>query len=283
MALNFDSLFIPPVKYDSKIGIIYLYELRETDLDTWRKNHQSKPIDRIRLILPGIASFVEARSFTDPRPPLPSEKIEQISNMELDCIADLYTKTYFSKQHTTGNSQGSELNQHESLVTILDRKIRDRVQVRAHESLALFDKLRKSSNSLGNTIINYEHLAKADRLRHTGDRAQELEMVKITAEMTSKSAITLKNLADASVTLLEQMEQRDRKTDEFTKRQLSIAVWSVGISAALALVSLLFSIYISHQDNLSQNDEDRWRQLLLEAVQKDNKSSTRFQFGRKHD
>jgi hypothetical protein len=283
MALNFDSLFIPPVKYDSKIGIIYLYQLRQTDLDTWRNNHQSKPIDRIRLILPGIASFVEARSFTDPRPPLPSEETKQISNMELDDIADLYAKTYFSKQHATGNSQGSEQNQHESPVTLLDRQIRDRVQVRAHESLALFDKLRKSSNSLGNAIINYEHLAKADNLRRIGVRAHELEMMKITAEMTSKSAITLKDLADASVTLLEQMEQRDRKTDEFTKRQISIAVWSVGISAALALISLLFSIFISHQDILSQNDEDRWRQLLLEAVQKDNMSRTRLQFGPKHD
>ena len=49
--------------------------------------------------------------------------------------------------------------------------------------------------------------------------------------MTAESAKTLKDLAEAATTLMEQMDERDRRTDQSTRKQITIAVWSVVASA----------------------------------------------------
>ena len=166
---------------------------------------------------------------------------------------------------------------------------------RAHQdsilgsSRGLFDQLRKSYTELGSTVKEFEtisrptlepslsraHLEINDQLaEHTAhmarERAEELEMVRLTGKMTAESAKTLKDLAEAATTLMEQMDNRDRRADQSTRKQITIAVWSVGITAVLALVSLIVSSLAYHQDRNRSTSGDQWQAKLLTAIEEGN-------------
>ena len=102
------------------------------------------------------------------------------------------------------------------------------------------------------------------------ERAEEMELTRLTGQMTAESAKTLKDLAEAATTLMEQMDERDRRTDQSTRTQITIAVWSVGISAVLALFALIVSGFAYVQDRDSSSSEDQWQVKLLTAVEQGN-------------
>ena len=106
--------------------------------------------------------------------------------------------------------------------------------------------------------------------RQARERAEELQMVRLTGKMTAESAETLKSLAEAATTLLEQLDQRDRKNDGVTRRQITIAVWSVGVSAALALLALVMSAFSYLQDRNNGESEGKWQTELLNLVKESN-------------
>ena len=179
---------------------------------------------------------------------------------------------------------------HESLLGS-NRGLFDQVQ----KSTSLFDQVRKSTSALGSTLSAYEELTKFSkpapleiqpiRTDHfdalnrqmvqqaherVKERAEEMELTRLTGQMTAESAKTLKDLAEAATTLMEQMDERDRRTDQSTRKQITIAVWSVGISAVLALFALIVSGFAYVQDRDSSSSEDQWQVKLLTAVEQGN-------------
>lgn len=171
------------------------------------------------------------------------------------------------------------------------RGLFDQVQ----KSASLFDQVRKSTSALGSTLSAYEELTKftkpapleiqpirtdyfdalnrqmAQQARERAEeRAEEMEMTRLTGQMTAESAKTLKDLAEAATTLMEQMDERDRRTDQSTRKQITIAVWSVGISAVLALFALIVSglAYFQDRDNITSGDQ--WQAKLLTAIEQNN-------------
>ena len=162
---------------------------------------------------------------------------------------------------------------HESILGS-SRGLFDQVQ----KSASLFDQVRKSTSALGSTLSAYEELTKftkpapleiqpihtdhfdalnrqmAQQARERAEeRAEEMELTRLTGKMTAESAKTLKDLAEAATTLMEQMDERDRRTDQSTRKQITIAVWSVGISAVLALFALIVSGFAYVQDRDSSS------------------------------
>ena len=95
-------------------------------------------------------------------------------------------------------------------------------------------------------------------------------MTRLTGKMTAESAQTLKDLAEAATTLMEQMDERDRRADQSTRKQITIAVWSVGISAVLALFALIVSGFAYVQDRGSSSSEEQWQVKLLAAIEQGN-------------
>lgn len=79
-----------------------------------------------------------------------------------------------------------------------------------------------------------------------------------------------KDLAEAATTLMEQMDERDRRADQSTRKQITIAVWSVGISAVLALFALIVSGFAYVQDRGSSSSEEQWQVKLLAAIEQGN-------------
>ncbi|MBS0577555.1 MAG: hypothetical protein JSS45_14235, partial [Proteobacteria bacterium] len=115
---------------------------------------------------------------------------------------------------------------HESILGS-SRGLFDQVQ----KSASLFDQVRKSTSALGSTLSAYEELTKftkpapleiqpihtdhfdalnrqmAQQARERAEeRAEEMELTRLTGKMTAESAKTLKDLAEAATTLMEQMD-----------------------------------------------------------------------------
>ncbi len=85
---------------------------------------------------------------------------------------------------------------------------------------SIFDQVRKSSSALGSTLSAFDQLTKSAApveirapgmdhfhamneqfVRQARERAEELEMVRLTEKMTAESAKTLKDLAEAATVL----------------------------------------------------------------------------------
>ena len=150
----------------------------------------------------------------------------------------------------------------------------------------MFAKVRSSAAALGETLGEFEALeSSAPRLemrtpdlsdtfremqefhrRQALERAEELQMVRLTGRMTAESARTLKDLAEAATELLDKWGERDEKADRATRKQLNIAVFSVVVSAVLALVAVIMSGLGLRQDGINNAAAERSQAELISAV-----------------
>lgn len=166
-----------------------------------------------------------------------------------------------------------------------------------HETLLgsssdLLDQVRKSTSALSSTLSAFEKLTKppivtslniqpvqtnhlntmgdllAQQARERADeRAEEMELTRLTGQMTADSARALKDLVDAATTMMEQMDKRDRKTDQSTRTQINIAVGSVVSSAVFALVAAILAGLSYSQDRHNNTAGDQWQTKVLAAIE----------------
>ncbi len=300
--LNLDQFFKPATSLQTSLGTLYLYHLRASDLDTLRKLPEGDPFARIREFLPAVASLSETKGFKDERLPLSTKEISRLSNNELNSIAERYVEKMLHSSRPDNSPQRPKREEGELATVYLDRLLTDEAAVESQQlrelqdkmkmlasTNSIFDGVRASTSTLGTTLNEYDQLIKRIALteplaqrhdsfnainehhdRQIRERAEELEMVRLTGQMTAQSAQTLKDLAEAATVLLEQMETRDKKTDEATHKQIKIAVWAVAVSAVLAVVSLFVSGFSYFQDKDNNESGDLWQRELLETLREAN-------------
>jgi hypothetical protein len=295
--LNLDLLFGPATIVPTSVGTLYLYGLRTSDLSALKSLPGEEPIVRIRAFLPHIASLVEAKAFKDERPPLANEDVDRLSDAEVEHVAEVYAAMLLRGPRVDGEEAAKpERENTESAVAYLDRLLKHEAQEQSQQlrrmrekmlasTSSIFDQVRKSASALGSTLSAFDQLTKSaapveirtpsmdhfhalneHAARQARERAEELEMIRLTGKMTAESAKTLKDLAEAATVLLEQLDERDKKADRSTRKQITIAVWSVGISAVLALFALIVSglAYVQDKDNNAVGD--RWQSELIAVV-----------------
>lgn len=296
--LNLDLLFRPATAVPTSVGTLYLYGLRTSDLSAMESLSDDEPIARIRAFLPHVASLVEAKGFKDERPPLPTEDVDRLSDAELEHLAEVYAAALLhGTRIDRDKSAEPEREAAEPAIEYLNRLLKHHAQEQAQQlrrmrekmlasTSSIFDQVRKSSSALGSTLSAFDQLTKSAApveirapsmdhfhamneqfARQVRERAEELEMVRLTGKMTAESAKTLKDLAEAATVLLEQLDERDNKADKSTRKQITIAVWSVGVSAVLAVFALIFSGLAYFQDKANNAAGDTWQAELLTAVQ----------------
>jgi hypothetical protein len=301
--LNLDQLFGPVTQVPTSVGSLYLYGLRVSDLSTFATLSGEEPIVRIRSLLPHIASLTNAQGFKDERPPLTTEEVDRLADVEVEKLAEAYAEMLLRGPRVVNDKEKAKPAREpgESATAYLDRLLKHEVQEqrqqigRMREQLpastsSIFEQVRKSTSSLGSTLSDFHNLTRSakppevivprmDHLhamqehaaRQARERAEELEMVRLTGKMTAESAQTLKDLAEAATVLLEQMDERDKKADQSTRKQFTIAVWSVAISAALALLALIVSGLAYYQDKDNNAAGDKWQSDLIAAVRDGNR------------
>lgn len=311
IAFNPEPLFEPVRKVPTAVGTIYLYELSLSDIIAFSSLSGRNPIERIRSFLPHIASLVEAEGSKDERPPLTTEEVGQLSDVEVEKIASTYAEVLNCEPRVADDRGANKLVREsgESATAYLDRRMKQNAQELFQKpggisgkistpASKLFDHVRKSASVLGGVLNAYEKSTRIevptvpdiepmpavdfgalDRLgsERARMRAQESaerlelarearELARETRDVTAASGRMLKDLVEAAATLMEQMEERDKKSDQSMRKQLSIAVWSVGVSAVLALLSLVVSGLAYFQDRDNNISGDKWQEELIAAV-----------------
>jgi hypothetical protein len=295
--LNLDLLVRPVASVPTSIGTLFLYNLRESDVSAIEDLTETEPIDRVRAYLPFVASLSKIQRFKEHRPPLTSDEVDRLPDSEIELIAETYS-TLLLKRSAGGNDaeEKPQRRSSEDASAYLDRLLKSEIEDqhlqlgKARETVfastrRIFDPVRESSSTLGSTISAFEQLVKGSIPKHVSvpntdyfnpfpeplvrqmrERAEELEMVRLTGKMTAESAKTLKALAEAATILLEQLNERDKKADKSTRNQITVAVWSVGISAFLASIALAVSSFAYYQDKTNNESSDRWQSELISAV-----------------
>jgi len=303
--LNLDLLFGPVKHVPTSIGTLHLYGLRVSDMSAFTSLSGSDATSRVRSFLPHIASLTEAKGFKDERPPLTAEEVDRLSVADLENIAEAYAAMLVGRPRSKDDVETAkpERESGEPVTSYLDRLLKHEAEEqsqqlrRMHEKMlastsSIFDQVRKSSSALGSTLSAFDQLTKSATpveirapsmdhfhamneqfARQARERAEELEMVRLTGKMTAESAKTLKDLAEAATVLLEQLDSRDKKADESTRKQIAIAVWSVGVSAVIAVVALVVSAAAYIQDQRNGASGDKFQADLLEAIKDGNRQT----------
>lgn len=298
--LNLDLLFRPATAVSTSVGTLYLYGPRAFDLVSLESLPSGEPIARIRAFLPQIASQAETNGVSDKRPPLATELVEQLSDAEVEIVAEAYSAKVLREPWVDDKAAARpEREDTESAVAYLDRLLKHEALQQAQQlrkmnekllasTSSIFEQVRKSSSSLESTLSEFDQLTKSslaieahqpsmDHFRATNklfalqarERAEELKMVRLTGKMTAESAKTLKDLAEAATVLLEQLDERDKRADRSTRKQITIAVWSVGITAVLALLALIVSGLGYFQDKENNVASSKWQSELIATIRED--------------
>ncbi|WP_050467366.1 hypothetical protein [Herbaspirillum chlorophenolicum] len=305
----------PVAEVETSIGRIYLYPLRVRDMTDFENMEPAEAIDQVRNLLTSIGSLTLESDEAQERIPLDPEIAKTLSDDELELLSEAYVQSSVWKKIQEGNEDRKPVAREdgETASAYLIRLVREEVEQQhqsakqLHEKMlgssrSIFDQVRKSTFALGSTLSAYEQLTKfakpsppeiqpirtdhfdalnrrmVEQARERAEeRAEEMALARLTGQMTAESAKTLKDLAEAATTLMEQFDERDRKTDKSARKQITIAVWSVGITAVLALLALIVSGFAYLQDRDNSSSGDQWQVKLLTAIEQGNQQRSAVQ------
>lgn len=296
----------PVAEVETSIGRIYLYPLRVRDMTDFEKLEPKEAIDQVRNFFTSIGSLTLESDEKPDRIPLDPAIAKTLSNDEVELLSEAYVQSSVWQKVRECDEDRKPVAQEDGetasayLIRLVWNEVEQQHQSakQLHEKMldssrSLFDQVRKSTSALGSTLSAYEQFTKfaksapleiqpirtdhVDALNshmieqareRAEDRAEEMALTRLTGQMTAESAKTLKDLAEAATTLMEQFDERDRKTDKSTRKQITIAVWSVGISAVLALLALIVSGLAYLQDRDNGISGDQWQAKLLTVIEK---------------
>lgn len=290
------SLFLgPTTDVQTLIGKLYLFPLGDADVSRFEKLAVNDPSARLREFLPYVASLSSPTKIDKDREPLANELIAQLTDDEVETIAEAYALSSALKEAREGSKEKSGLPREdgEMPTAYLDRLLKKEVEEKQWmrkqmlaSTSSIFDQVRKSSSVLGSTLTDYERISRtiatpaietkhlelsnhmAEHHARLGrERAEKLEMVRLTGQMTAQSAMTLRDLAEAASTLLENLDARDKRSDQMTRIQLWIAVASVVVSAVLSGAAFF-------QDRANNTTNDKWQEELLTSINESNRQRT---------
>ncbi len=306
------SIFMKHVaEVDSPIGKLYLFPLRVSDIQAFNGLSATDAVERVRAFLPCIASLSPDYALKQERVGLTAEQAANLSAQTVESIAEAYALSDGLRSAREGEKDREPIIRatNEPATAFLDRLLRNEVEEQANQfkklreqvlgsTHGIFDQVRKASQALGDTRLQFERLTKASAFpaslspsietkslefnshmaeynaRLARERSEDREMVRLTGQMTAQSAETLQELAAAASTMLEKLDRRDEEAKHTTKVQLWIAVGSVIVSAVLALVALVVSIAAYNQDKENISSGDKWQASVLEELKAANQKSS---------
>lgn len=305
--LNISLLAKPQATVICGPNTIYLYSVRSSDLDEFnRLRAEGDALSQFRKFLPSVASLVIQADIREKREPLPSEVVDQLSDDDLEMLAGAYAAIPSFHDVRIGKGENIEAIirlDGESAVVYIGRLLK--AEIERHRSA--FEKMRRdaispasklleqvklSSLNLGESLKAFDkfsvrpaaqieaidsrstELFRATNEHHARlarERKEELEMTRLTGEMTAQSAKLLQDLTQAAGDFLIRFDERSEKADSDTRHQLKIAVISVVVSAFLALFALGVGVASYVQDSGNNVANDQWQRDILELQKADSK------------
>ena len=295
----------PVAEVETSIGRIYLYPMRVRDMTDFGKLEPADALTQVRHFLTSIGSLTVESDAAPERIPLDPEISKTLSDDEFEQLAEAYVQSSEWQTVREGSHERKPVAREpgDTASTYLIRLVKDEVE-NQHDaakqlrekmlgsSRGLFDQVRKSYTELGSTVKAFEAISRPTlepslsrghleinnqfaehSARMERERSEELEMVRLTGKMTAESAKTLKDLAEAATILMEQLDERDRKSDKFTREQIEaagdqirIGVWSIRAAIVLGGLALMVSGLSLFQDWKNNASGDQWQTKLLTAI-----------------
>lgn len=300
------SIFLKHVaEVDTSIGKLYLFPLRDADIRAFNALPATDAAGRVREFLPCIASLSSDYSLNQERDGITADQASNLSDQTVESLAEAYALSNGLRSAREKVREPVVRATDEPATAFLDRLLRNEVEEQATQfkklteqvlgsTHGIFDQVRKASQALGDTRQQFERLTRASAFptgvfpsietkslefsnhmaehsaRLARERSEDREMVRLTGQMSAQSAETLQELAAASSTMLEKLDQRDEEAKHTTKVQLWIAVGSVVVSAFLAGASFL-------QDWCNNKSGDDWQGKVLEELKATNTRSSKLE------
>lgn len=289
---------------DTSIGRIFLLPFQRLYPSEYTKQPDQSSIERIRSYLPYIASLSAS---DEERVKITAEQLDQLLDDDIEALAEAYaSSSAFRKTREGSKDQAAVARESgEAATAYLDRLLRYEIEEQVKQTRkimetalgvtrGIFDPVRQSSLELGDSWQQLERLTKTTAIpqsptpafetkslefrnhmaEHTAriaqERAEDREILRLTAETSVKSAKMLQELADAASTMLEKLDERDADAKRTTKTQLWIAVGSVAVSAILALLSY-------YQDRTNNESGDEWQAAVLSELKTSNERGAAIQ------
>lgn len=308
---DFSSLLKHVAEVNTPIGKLYLFPLRDSDIRGFNLLSATDHMNRAREFLPCIASLYPDYGLKHERVGITPDQASSLSDEMVEAIAEAFVSSNGLRSAREGGKDRAPIvrEEDEPATAYLDRLMRSEVEEEANQfkklreqvlgsTHGIFDQMRKASQALGDTRLQFERLTKASAFpaslspsietkslefnnhmaeynaRLARERSEDREMVRLTGQMTAQSAETLQELAAAASTMLEKLDLRDEEAKHTTKVQLWIAVGSVIVSALLALVALVVSIAAYNQDKENISSGDKWQASVLEELKAANQKSS---------
>lgn len=306
------SIFLKPVAgVDTSIGKLYLFRLRDSDMRDFKTLSATDDVERMRAFLPCIASLFPDYGLKHERVGITPDQVSSLSEEDIDVVAESFASSNGVRFAREGGKNRTPIVRatDETATAYLCRLLHSEIEYEASQlkklreqalgsTHGIFDQVRKASQALGDTRVEFERLARtrsipasvfpsietkslefnSQMVEHSArlarERAEDREMVRLTGQMTAQSAETLQELASAASTMLEKLDQRDEDAKRTTKVQLWIAVGSVIVSAVLALIALVVSIAAYNQDKENISSGDKWQASVLEELKAPNQKSS---------
>ncbi|SEG05982.1 hypothetical protein SAMN05216334_12343 [Nitrosomonas ureae] len=96
------------------------------------------------------------------------------------------------------------------------------------------------------------------------EREEMLQLNRVIGEMTQQSAMLLKDLSKVAAIFLERFDLRSEQSDIHIKKQIKIALYTLGVSALLSFATLIYTI-----SSYNQNADDNLRKIQLYNINKE--------------
>jgi predicted secreted protein len=262
---------------------VYLYALTVGDVSAIRQlNKEETSTENFKSIFRIFASHKKPNKANNKRVALPEDFINSLSKAEFNKIAQTYLETLYVKNINEKLKNPLHKNTDEEYFEYLYRLLiayeindRERNKEMVDKFFRPFDSIRETSSTLSNKLRSVEFYV-PPVIEHTQiankQRAEELEMARLTAEMTKESTNLLNELAKGVTDFLESWHAETENNNRTTNNQLRIAVISLAISVILSSVALYYSYKSYKQDIISDEANNKTQQEVIRLMSKSSES-----------
>ncbi len=282
MVLKLSDLLPKPIELKISSGEVYLFPITLDDIKSYHSNPNEPIGTRLRNFLPIFVSFSKARNQTNSIDGLSLDQAALISEDELNYLSQSYLKSNFINYHFKNTINNLKIkNPTESFSVYFDfvlneisKQYEDIVRQRNQEFFnaakkTYFDSTHDASRMVSESMKNIQVLQQRER-KHNEERAEELEIARITRDMSIQTSLMLQELTKAAERMLLDFDIRSKKADEDTRKALRIGKYSLYAAVVFSGLALCVSLKSYTQDESNNKSSDAWQMSVLKALSESN-------------
>lgn len=282
MVLKLSDLLPKPIELKISSGEVYLFPITLENIKSYCANPNEPIGNRLRNFLPIFVSFSSTRNESNNIVGLSLDQAKLISEDELNYLSQTYLESNFLNFHFKNNLANLEIkNSTQSFSVYLDfvlneisKQYEDIVKQRNQEFFnaekkPYFDSTHDASRMVSESMKNIQILQQRER-KQSDERAEELEIARITRDMSMQTSLMLQELTKAAEKMLLDLEKRSEIADESTRKSLRIGLNSLYTAIIFSGLALFVSLISYTQDKSNNKSGDSWQVNVLKALSESN-------------